>query len=369
MSLARKGLASRRGAIAGAVVALASAVGGGGWVGTARGCDLCPIYTPTDAIYTTTEEREDRPGLRLGMAEQFTAFRTLKLNSHTAPNPAGERLNSSITQLVAGYNFHPRFGVQLNLPIIARWFRRVTEEGVEDGDVSGVGDLSLLGVGKPFSWTHGEAIAHLTLIGGLKLPSGNSNALREEIEEHPPSASARGGWTSNAVRVPVPGHLHPHHEEGPPSGIHGHDLALGSGSVDGIVGAQIFASWHQAFATGSVQYVIRGTGSFDYRYANDLLFSLGPGAYVLTGSDWLGAPYTVRAQVLLGGETKGNDSLDGEAVTDSSVTALYLGPMFGFGWGVHLGAELGAEFPVLQHNTGLQIMPDYRLRGGFSWRF
>jgi hypothetical protein len=383
MCAARKDPAPRRGAVVAGIAVLASlALSSDGWLSTAQACDLHLVYNPTTAIYTTTEEREDRTGLRLGMAEQFTAFRTLRLNSHTVPNPAGERLNSSITQLVAGYNFHPRFGVQLNLPIIARWFRRLTKDGVEDGDVSGIGDLSLLAIGKPVSWTYEDAIAHLTLLGGLKLPSGNSNALREEIPSLPcipfpfpcparpsPRLGARSERRSEPERVPVPPHLYPHHDNGPPSGIHGHDLALGSGSVDGIVGGQVFGSWRRAFATASVQYFIRGTGSFDYRYANDLLFSVGPGAYVLTGSDWLGAPYTFRAQVLFGGETKGNDSIDGEPETGSAVTALYLGPMFGFAWGVHLGAELGAEFPVLQHNTGLQIMPDYRLRGGFTWRF
>lgn len=385
MLVARKRLAPLRRAVVGHIGLLAGTVASGvGWSGAAWGCDLCAVYSSTDAIYTTTEEREDQPGFRLGMAEQFTAFRTEKLNGHAAPNPAGERLNSSITQLIAGYNFHPRFGVQLNLPIIARWFRRVTENGVEDGDVSGIGDLSLLAIGKPFSWADAETVAHLTLLGGLKLPSGNSNALREEVPSPPcmpfPDPTMcrdrssrplgqRGERTSNAVGVPVPPDLHPHHEDGPPSGIHGHDLALGSGSVDGILGAQLFGSWRQLFATAFVQYLIRGSGSFDYRYANDLLFGAGPGVYVLTGSDWLGAPYALRAQVLLNGETKGNDSIGGESETDTAVTALYLGPTFGFGWGVHLGAELGMEFPVLQHNTGLQIMPDYRLRGAFTWRF
>ena len=32
-------------------------------------------------------------------------------------------------------------------------------------------------------------------------------------------------------------------------------------------------------------------------------------------------------------------------------------------------AEVAAELPVVQHNTSLQIVPDYRVRGGVTWRF
>ncbi|MGD9764499.1 MAG: hypothetical protein AB7V27_12345 [Candidatus Binatia bacterium] len=333
----------------------------------ASACDICSVYTPTDVVYTTTEMREDQIGIYAGLAEQFTAFRTLKRNGETVANPAGERLNSSISQLVLGYDFHPRVGVQLNVPIIARWFRRVTEDGVENGDVSGFGDLSLVLTGKPFSWRSVDSVAHATVLGGLKLPSGDPDEIGEEVE--PDRCIPFPDPTACLQRVHVPNHLHPHHQNGAPSGIHGHDLALGSGSVDGIVGAQVFGSWRRLFATASVQYAIRGTGAFDYRYADDLTFDAGPGLYLLTGPDWLGAPYALRAQVLFAGETKGTDSIDGQRVGDTGFTGLYLGPAIGFAWGTRLSAGFAAELPVLTHTTGLQIVPEYRLLGAFTWRF
>jgi hypothetical protein len=48
-----------------------------------------------------------------------------------------------------------------------------------------------------------------------------------------------------------------HIPEGSPSGINGHDLALGSGSIDGIVGGAAFASWDRLYATASAQHAIR----------------------------------------------------------------------------------------------------------------
>lgn len=324
-------------------------------------CDLC-------AIYTTTEAREDQTGFRLGLGEQFTYFHTLQNNGEEVPNPAGEKIASSITQFLFGYNFFPRFGVQLNVPVISRDYRRVVSAGIDDGNVTGFGDLSLVAIGKLISWTDLDSVAHVIAFAGVKLPSGSPAFLKEE-QQAPPPCIPFPDPTSCLRRVRVPPELHAHHNGGPPSGVHGHDLTLGSGSVDGLIGAQAFASWQRAFATAFIQYAARNDGAYDYRFANDLLFGAGPGAFVLTGDALFGEPYTVRAQVLLSGETKGNDSLGETHLNDTGITSLFLGPQFGFAWGTHLAVEIGADLPVLLNNTALQIVPDYRLRGGATWRF
>jgi len=326
----------------------------------AQACDLC-------AIYTTTEGREEEPGPYVGVAEQYTYFGTEKKNGETVGNPFGEHLNSSITQLIAGYTFVPRFSMQINFPIIARSFRRVETTGVEDGSENGIGDMSVIATVRAFSWVTTQTVAHLYLFGGLKFPTGDPSALGEELQPSPCILNPMVCGIASGLRA-VPG-VHPHHTGGPASGIHGHDIALGSGSVDGIVGAQVFGSWQRAFATASVQYLARTVGAFDYQYANELLFEGGPGAYLLLGDNWLGRAYALGAQVLFTGETKGNDTLGDEKETDTGITALYLGPAFRFSWGTHLFTEITADFPVLQNNTGLQIVPNYRLRGGITWRF
>lgn len=339
-----------------AAAALASAFA----VAPAHGCDLC-------AIYTTTEAREDQTGLLLGIASQYTYFHTLQLDGEEVPNPAGEKIASSISQVFIGYNFFPRFGVQLNVPVISRDYRRLLASGVDDGNVTGFGDLSLLAIAKVFTWSELDRIVHVDAFAGVKLPSGSPSFLKEEVPE--PACVPFPDPTACGARLVVPPELHAHHDSGPPSGVHGHDLTLGSGSVDGVIGAEVFLNWRRAFATAFIQYMARNEGAYDYRFANDLLFAAGPGAYLLAGDVLFGAPYTLRAQVLLSGETKGNDSIDGVTETDTGITSLYLGPAFGFGWGTHLAAELSADLPVLLNNTQLQIVPDYRLRGGISWRF
>ncbi|HVN86106.1 MAG TPA: hypothetical protein VMW17_14805 [Candidatus Binatia bacterium] len=324
-----------------------------------RACDLC-------AIYSATEQRESRTGFRLGVAEQYTFYGTLQNNGHEVTNPAGERINSFITQFLAGYTFTPRLGAQLNLPLIGRAYRRQeANKRVVDGDETGLGDMSLLGNAVAYSDVTENSVIRFSLLGGLKFPTGNSHRIKEELNANqssgcPPPVFGGGygcGSISSAMRLR-------HTVNGVQSGIHGHDLALGSGSFDGVIGTQLFGSWKRAFVSGAVQYMLRTKGSFGYTYANDLLWSGGPGAFVL-----LSHQYTVGAQFLISGETKGNDTLQGTKGNDTAITALYLGPGFTLTWGTSLAAEIAADLPVLQHNSSLQIVPDYRLRAGVSYRF
>jgi hypothetical protein len=295
----------------------------------ALACDLC-------AIYMGVEQRESRTGVFAGIAEQYSDYGTWQRGGEKVPNPAGERLHSFITQIVGGYNFTPRIALQINVPLTARDFRRQEAEGVVHGDESGLGDLSLLASWAAYTDVTENTLTRFTLLGGLKLPSGNSRRIKEELMEMGDVESA----------------------------IHGHDLALGSGSVDGIIGAQLFWSWRRAFVTGALQYLLRTEGDFHYEFSNDLMWSGGPGAFMLLTHE-----YTMGVQAELSGESKGNDSLGGVKMNDTAITALYVGPDIRFTWGTSMGANLAVDLPVLQHNSALQIVPDFRVRGGLTWRF
>src|SRR2546421_793206 len=74
-------------------------------------CDLCAIYSASQA------RGEVGLGAFTGVAEQFTRFGTVQVDGHEVSNPSGQYLNSSISQVFAGYNFNERFGVQFNVPV------------------------------------------------------------------------------------------------------------------------------------------------------------------------------------------------------------------------------------------------------------
>ena len=323
--------------------------------GPSAACDVCAVYTPCDecAVFDATVGARTRLGLRIGIASQYTQFATEQLNGVAQPNPYGEHLYSSITQVLVGYQFAKRVGLQLSLPVIVRSWRRVLADGdIQQSTRGGLGDLSILADVLAWNHTSDHGLIRVDLLGGLKLPTGDAGFLAEELDEN--------GAVAGAIARPSHGGV----DDEIQSGVHGHDLAFGSGSVDGLVGLQIFGSWRRLFGSVTMQYKITTTGAYDYRYANDLIWSGGPGAWLL-----LDPKYTFSAQALLTGETKGNDTQKGVRFDDTGMTALYCGPALNFTWGTSLSAEVAAPLPVLLHNTGYQIVPDFRLRSAVVWRF
>jgi hypothetical protein len=158
-------------------------------------------------------------------------------------------------------------------------------------------------------------------------------------------------------------HLNPN-EEDFAAGIGGHDLALGSGSFDGVIGTDIFARWSRLFLTAGTQYAIRSEGDFGYQYANDLSWSGGPGIYVALTDD-----YTLALQANVTGEYKKEDTIHGAALDDTAETSVFLGPQINFTWGSQLSAQLGADLPVSIVSSGEQIVPTFRVHAALTWRF
>jgi hypothetical protein len=318
---------------------------------TARACDVC-------AIYSATDYRDARGGLRLGVAEQYTSYGTFYENGEQAPNVGDQQLLSSITQLFLSYNFTPSLSAQITVPFISRWYRRVEGgDKVVDGNVAGLGDIAVLG--RWTAWRHVDErqVMLFSLLGGLKLPSGSSSELQEEALEGGDEAEIPGGLARAAHGAADPG-------GGVPNAIGGDNLTLGSGSVDGIVGGSFFWSRDRLFLSMIAQYAIRTTGSFGYRFANDLFWFAGPGAYLIADHR-----YTLSLQGVLSGETKGEDHVDGDVVEGSAETDVYCGPSLGFSWESNLAAEVAVDVPVVTHAPGITLVPDFRVRAALSWQF
>src|SRR4029453_11296111 len=84
----------------------------------AQACELCAIYSAGNAL------GESGNGVSFALAEQFIPYPTPKLDGKEVQGPNPSYVDSSITHLVPGYNFSPRFGVNLNLPLTYLNFQR-----------------------------------------------------------------------------------------------------------------------------------------------------------------------------------------------------------------------------------------------------
>jgi len=345
-----------------------------GIVSTARACDLCGCYIPqieappeatADVVFGQfvgvegAGKRSWIDGLYGALSEQFTHFGTTQLEGNEVSNPTGQYLDSAITQLVLGYTFNSRFALQLNLPFIYRSFERPEGFAIDRGTESGLGDISLLGKFVAYHTELGgrtslqfnrdakepkmitqepDFTASVVLLAGIKFPTGDTSRIKEEFNE----TEVLGA---------------------PESGIHGHDLTLGTGSYDGIFGGQTSLRYRNWFFQGDLQFTLRGDGRHQYNFANDISWEVGPGYYLVRRREAV-----VGLQLLIAGEHKGKDQFRGLPAEDTGVTALFLGPEVVAGFG-RVSAEVAVEFPVLIDNTAFQVVPDYRVRGGIAIRF
>jgi len=344
-------------------------------------CDIC-------AIYVAQQVRNFDPNtVTVGVYEQFTSFEKLQTDGERVPDPAQQFLKGSTTQLFARYDFSSDFAIQGNVPIIARRFRRATEAGIDRGSVSGVGDISLSALYSPYTYQGAESFFRVTLQGGLKLPTGDTDRLREEVSDshnhgsegehsseegmidehsdhhadHMGSDHHEMGMKGRQFSLKHAGH---DHGAGAPMAVHGHDLALGSGSWDLIGGGNFFGQYDLWIVAGSLQYTYRTEGDYDYRYADLLTWDLGFGRYFYTADAG-----TVALRFNLLGEAKGMDQLNGRDMVDTGVTALFYGPELNFTVGQQVFGLLALDLPAFIDNTETMVVQDYRLRMAVMYRF
>ncbi len=261
-----------------------------------------------------------------------------------------------MAHFVVGYNVTPKFGLSVSLPYIDRRFRRFEQRvavaandvyQTVEGRLSGIGDVALVGRWTVFAKSEMAHSFSVNLLGGIKLPTGDAGQLKDEVAQEKIFTGRFG-----------PNHQHFF------SGVHQSDLTLGSGSVDGIMGVTANVRWQRVFASAQAQYYLRTPGESDYRVGDELILSASLGAYLLLRDEW-----TVSLQGNAYYERMGKDSINGVNLGNTGMTATYLAPQLNFTIGEHFSAHGAVDLPTHIQNNGLMTVPDYRIRGGLTWRF
>jgi hypothetical protein len=321
----------------------------------AWGCELCAIYGADNAL------GQSGSGFIFTLSEQYIPYDVSQLAGNEIKLANPNYVNSWVTHLVAGYNFSPAFGVNLNLPFTYLDFKRTdlrysltalpalfTEKSTEFG----LSDLALVG---RFSMVRKQSMHYslfVTLLGGIKFPTGDASRLEDEVNQ---SKIFQSFLPPGTPHDPLAHSI---------TSVHQHMLALGSGSYDGVFGLTENARWQRWFLNAQFQYYLRTEGEAGFQYGDELLLSGGPGGFL-----WLGESFTVALQLNALYDVMRRDELLGQSSDRTGSTSWFIGPLMSFTWGSRFSLTAGVDLPLRIANNGFQSVPSFRAEAGISYRF
>lgn len=301
---------------------------------SAFACDVCAIYTAVGG------EDVSENNWRVGIQEQFTAFEGERNNFK-------QSLDSSISQIAISKRISNSVLAEFSIPFVYRKYKRLESGRPVKGSETGFSDASILFHYQPYSFNEGGDSLFTRLFAGIKLPTGDSDRLREEAEEaiDERSLNFRHGGSGGSI-------------------VDGADIALGTGSFDFIFGASAFSQWGRYFLSGALQYTLTTEGDHNFEYGDNVIWSIGPGLFLYTEHE-----NSLSLRCRLSGEYQDKDELHGDTLPESSIQRVYLGPELGFSIDQSWKIDLGVDFPIEVGNKSESVEPEVRFRLGVLHRF
>lgn len=302
-------------------------------------CDPCSLYSVSRLLGS------DEGTYTLSLAEQFTKFKSIDSASRPREGEIGKSF--STTQLGLTYDLTESLGLQLSLPFIYRNFDSYDRFRADSDSEFGIGDMVIGANYALINKRKGEWTFIANSFFGIKLPTGDTGSLANIPLDSTTSDEMllRKDHTSSGA-------------------LGGRALSIGSGSTDFLFGLSAISRFDRFLLLTSAQYTYRTEGSFNYEFADDVVWSFGPGYYLLVEEK-----YSLATRAVLSGEHKGKDKLNNERLSRSQIGNIYVGPEVILSWKNYLLFDLGADFLISDTGKDSLITPDFRVRSGVSYRF
>jgi hypothetical protein len=295
-------------------------------------CDPCALAAAASL------QQHKKGSLSIGLSEQYSDFDI----TYATPtdNRQFERVTSfSTSQFNVGYDFTNTLGIEVITPLIIRTSDIVSQYRIRDERDVGIGDMVFLGSVRTPLYENRMQSLTATWYGGVKIPTGDTGSLERaqgDSLKHHPISSLSGG------RI----------------------LTEGTGSFDYPLSVNLQYTHEKIYLLSYAQYTIRTRGDHDYAFANDLIWSVGPGYYVSLEDN-----KTISTRLVLSGEHKERDRSASILVAGSQLSNLYLGPELIITLEDSVNLLIGADWRLSNIDRDALVATDYRIRAGLSYRF
>lgn len=296
----------------------------------AQDCDRCVA-----ANYLQSAFLQGVPN-HIGLQLSYDYRHTMLSGSSDTPNAADEKIASTIVNLYYSHSIFEGTTLDLYLPFESQAYTARPNYTYDSGRDSNLGDLSLVLTQQIFSGLQGRKMVDWRIRGGVILPTGDSSQLKN--------------YPGGVIKPDPNGPVYP------TSALYPYDRALGSGSVDWIVGSSYVVRYEDFFGLVDAQFIGRTVGENDFTFGNTATAHVTPG-YIFSyarGNEFsvlLDAAYRYDAQA----------EQDGVTVNDSGRTAFTMGPMLMGNFQGKLLASIGVNLPIYQSVEGTQIASDYQI--------
>lgn len=310
-------------------------------VSRANACELCATFNSVES--STGSVGEFQSGV--SYSHQF---------SDSVARPEGrpfldrQEIQTNIWQFVGTYYATNDLAFSANLPVIYKSFKHYRNGRIASDEKSGIGDVTVLLKYRLLREENPDWSVSWEVFSGVKLPTGESDSLREEANEED---------LDNRVFLR-------HGDDGSGNIVGGDDVTLGSGSVDVPFGTSAFARYGRNQLALNAQYNLRTEGRADYEFGDDLQWQMSLGRYVLLEDEFAIAP-----RVRLSGEAKGHDTINGQELALSDETNLFLGPEVVATVGNNLFVSLAFDFAVKNDDAERELASKYRAQASVIYTF
>lgn len=337
---------------------------------SALACDVCALALGNKNSSLKPHQTE------LRLDQQILVMKKTELGNSYVENEQRERLTSSLSHFVFAYGLSEKLTFEASVPLVSRHYRRIAGEGTRTASDSGLGDISFKGEARLLNRKLAGGTATLFASAGIKIPTGDADRLtaphhsESELEESELENDSDHHAASEAEHDSDEAHQHENEmlrhageDHSVPSAIHEHDLAFGTGSFDFPLAVRLQQTWGTWGLGADAQYMVRTSGESDYRYGNDLLYSI-----------WAGYQFTIATSqalwlaVHLSGEHKESDRQAGAEEDASEFRNLYVGPSMALN-AANLNTSLSVDIPVSTETEGYQLVPETRVRFSLGFRF